>query len=298
MGELVRTEDIFLEMDRRDQQQIVAAMTGDVIQDLMYRVQGKDAISWAGINHICFFMGDIEVDKWVEWERIVMFEDRVYWCATVSARNTKYALSSLGTAEAPELKKVYEREGNNKIPVPGKPGEFKFHLEPDEHCRRKALSKAQRNAKRAVIPEALLKKWLAYFRDKKNGKEVDPPGQPKVVDADYKVTEKKAEKKKVPPKKRAPRKKASVKKPDEPLQTGLTQGKVNVDTVAYSLKAADIEVGTKVGAPYKEGDYIIVEAHEGLEDADHYQIFGALESMGAVWKESGHFGLWSMKIRE
>ena len=66
MGELVRQTDIFLEMDRRDQQQIVAALTGEVIGDLMYRVQGKDAISWAGINHICFFMGDIEVDKWVE----------------------------------------------------------------------------------------------------------------------------------------------------------------------------------------------------------------------------------------
>ena len=204
MGAIVQS-DIFMELDRKDQQQIVAAMTGDVIGELMYQVKGKDAISWAGINHICFFMGDIGVDEWVQWERIEMFGDRVYWCATVRAQNTKYGLSSLGTAECPELKKIYDLDDNKeRIPVPGKPGESQFHLEPDEHCRRKALSKAQRNAKRAVIPEALLKKWLGYFRDKKNNLDVSPPGQPKYVDADYKVKD--------PPKKRAPPKKVTKKK--------------------------------------------------------------------------------------
>lgn len=285
MSELAKTGDIFLEMDRRDQQQIVAAMTGEVIGDLMYRVSGKDAISWAGINHICFFMGDIEVDQWVEWERIVMFGDRVYWCATVRARNSKYGLSSLGTAECPELKKVYERdEQKNKIPVPGKPGEFKFHLEDDEHCRRKALSKAQRNAKRAVIPEALLKKWLGYFRDKKKNLDVSPPGQPKYVESEQ--TE--------PPKKRAPRKRTPrIKKDQEPTKTAVSAGKITVETVAYNLKATNIGE-EDVGAPREEGDYIIVEAVHTMEDADHYKIFGVLEPMGAEWEEVGHFGQWKL----
>ncbi|GAH92984.1 unnamed protein product, partial [marine sediment metagenome] len=46
MGEsraMVPKSEIFLMMDVMDQQQIVAAATGDVIEDLVYKVKGKTA---------------------------------------------------------------------------------------------------------------------------------------------------------------------------------------------------------------------------------------------------------------
>ena len=202
-------KDFYIELDRRDQQQIVMHALGESVDELFYEDHGRKALSWEGINTVAFFMGDIQVDDWVEWERVEMFGDRLYWSATVRARNTKYNLSSLGTAEAPERMDVYDRdERNQKIPDPERPGEFKEHLEPDEFCRRKALSKAQRNAKRAVMPTAVLTKWLQYFIElnlfKKGTKLEKPvmPFKPKTVDAEFRVLD--LEKPKLPPLRESP----------------------------------------------------------------------------------------------
>lgn len=197
---IVPKSEIFLEMDRLDQQQIILAATGEIVDELVYQVKNEWGLSWAGINHIAFWMGDIKTEPWVNWERVQMFGDRMYWSATVRAVNDKYNLASLGTAEAPELMEVYDRDPKgNKIP--DGQGGFKQHLEPDPFCRRKALSMAQRNAKRAVTPEAVLKKWLQYFVDRKKGKQVETPFSPKTVDAEYEVLDK-------------PKKKPTVKAPE------------------------------------------------------------------------------------
>lgn len=290
---IVKSE-IFLEMDRRDQQQIVAAMTGEVIDELIYKVKGKTAISWAGINHISFHMGDIEVNepKETQWERIVMFGDRVYWSATIRARNTKYGLSSLGTAEAPELADTHVVDDKGKW-VKALDGSWEMTLREDPHCRRKALSMAQRNGKRAVMPAAVLKKWLEYFLKIKKGETVDPPFQPKYVESTQKIVEKKEEK----PKKRAPRKVTKKKASEASAQASLTPGQVTVETVKYTLHGAGIGEDM-VGEPREEGDLIVVEAVRDMLDEDHYQVFGALEPMGAVWREVGHFGQWELKKKE
>lgn len=185
---IVSEPEIFLEMDNLDQQQIILAATGEVVDELVYEVRGEYGLSWAGINHIAFWMGDIKTETWVQWERFSMFGDRAYWSATVRAINEKYNLASLGTAEVPEMIEVYNRDSKGSK-IPDGKGGFLKHLEPDPFCRRKALSMAQRNAKRAVTPEAVLKKWLQYFVDKKKGKEAEVPFSPKVVEAEYTVTE-------------------------------------------------------------------------------------------------------------
>jgi len=303
MTSIVKVEsNIFLEMDRKDQQQIVAAATGEVIEELVYKVKGKTAISWMGINHISFFMGDIEIDEGVTWERIVMFGDRVYWAATVRARNLKYNLSSLGTAEAPELAETHALD-DKKSWAKNEDGSWKMDLRPDQHCRRKALSMAQRNAKRAVIPAAVLKKWLDYFLDLKKaktsntGEVVHPPFQPKYVDAtitNVKTTEPKKTNKK---KKTKKREEVPEEPPEENTQTELSSGKVTLDTVKYNLKAVEV-TSDLVGEPYEEDGNIIVEAARALTDAEHYQVFGTLQPMGAKWVEKGYHGLWSMPKRE
>ncbi len=288
MGEIVKSE-IYMQMDVLDQQQIVAAATGEVIDELVYKVKGKTAISWAGINHISFFMGDIGVDDWVQWERITMFEGRVYWSATIRAQNTKYGLSSLGTAEAPELADTHVVDDEGRW-VKAPDGSWEMTLREDPHCRRKALSMAQRNGKRAVMPAAVLKKWLEYFLKLKKGESVDPPFQPKFVESTQ-LPPKKAEKK------RAPRKKKEKKDPAKSKQASLVEGSVTVETVKYTLHGAGIGEDM-VGDPREEGDLIVVEAARAMEDADHYKIFAALEPMGAEWREVGHFGQWELKKKE
>jgi hypothetical protein len=273
-------KDFYIELDRRDQQQIVMAAMGDVVDELFYTVHGQKALSWEGINTAAYIMGDIEIDPWVEWERIEMFGDRFYWSATVRARNTRFGLSSLGIAETPELMDVYDRdERNNKIPVPDKPGEFKKHLEPDEFCRRKALSKAQRNAKRAVMPTAVLKKWLQYFIELKlfqKGTRTEKPGipfKPKTVDAEYQVLgdlkpEKENEKK--------------VAKKAEKKKVQLSLGSVNVSVINYNLKPLGVVDDVDVSEE-DDGYYIVPSA--GLAGDDYDQVNETLVDMGAEWLE-------------
>lgn len=242
----IEKREVFAEMDRLDQQQIILAATGEVITELVYRVHGRDGISWAGINHICFFMGDIKVEPWVEWDLIEM-HGRKYWSATVRAVNEKYNLASLGTAEAPEFMDIYDRdERNQKIPDPARKGEFKTHLEPDEFCRRKALSMAQRNAKKAVIPAAVLGKWLGYFLDLKAGKEVEPPFQRRVVEAEYREVEKPPERR-IPPK-RAPEKPVSSEQ-EERIREQASRDR---EERLAREKAAPPEEPLKVGPPPRE----------------------------------------------
>ena len=279
MGEsraMVPKSEIFMQMDVMDQQQIVAAATGAVIEDLVYKVKGKTAISWAGINHISFFMGDIEVDDWVQWDRITMFEDRVYWAATIRARNVKYGLSSLGTAEAPELADTHVVDDKGKW-VKNPDGSWEMTLREDPHCRRKALSMAQRNGKRAVIPAAVLEKWLEYFLDLRKGKIVDPPFQPRFVESTQKQPEKKTTEKK--PEKKAPNK----------IQLSL--GEVSVDVIVYNLKA--INFGEDDVTVSEQDDGFYVEPSKGLTDAEFNRIQGMLENMGVEWlSDSQRWVIW------
>ncbi len=260
--------EIFMRMDLMDQQQIVAAATGEVIDELVYKVKGKTAISWMGINHICFFMGDIGIDDWVQWERIIMFGDRVYWSATIRANNDKYGLSSLGTAEAPEMADTHvvdDKGGWVKNPD----GSWKMTLREDPHCRRKALSMAQRNGKRAVIPAAVLKKWLEYFLEIKKGKIVSPPFQPKFVESTQRQPEKKTVKK-------------TSEKKKEKKKVQLSLGSVNVSVINYNLKPLGVIDDVDVSEE-DDGFYIVPSA--GLAGDDYDQVNETLADMGAEWLE-------------
>ena len=295
MGAIVpRGEEhlVFQEMDLRDQQQIVLAATGDVIDDLIYTVHGRDAISWAGVNHVAFWMGDIEVDDDPTWEQITMFGDRVYWSVTVRARNTRYGLSSLGTAESPELMEVYDRdEKGGKVPDPERPGDYKIHLEPDPHCRRKALGMAQRNAKRAVMPAAVLTKWLGYFkelkeyRDGKLNEEPQPPFKPKVVEARYKVK---------PREERKEGNKRPAATPGSP--PSLSPGsKITEDHIRYKLRAVGYGAGILVVK--REGKGFSVTPQRELLDEEHYFVNALLVQLGATWTDSGMYGRWDVPLK-
>jgi len=278
---IVPKSEIFMKLDLLDQQQIVAEATGDVIEELVYKVKGKTAISWAGINHISFFMGDIEVDDWVQWERVTMFGDRVYWSATIRARNTKYGLSSLGTAEAPELADTHVVDNGEWVKNPD--GSWKMTLREDPHCRRKALSMAQRNGKRAVIPAAVLKRWLEYFLDLRKGKIVGPPFQPKYVESMQKQPEKKTENKK--PEKKAETKKTPPKpvaekpKPKEEPPKGSPK---SVDDVTERI-ASFLPGHSELVVVSDRGDYYRIGRRRTLDREIETHLDFVVSEMGGEW---------------
>jgi hypothetical protein len=140
-SELTSNVDFFFEMEARDEQQMIAEYEGKVLQEITYKVQGKTAISYNGIKFIANKLGGIKVlPESIKIEFIK--EPEEMWVASVVVINEKYNVQMPGAGEQPHMMKS------------------KGELVPDPFARRKALSKATRNATRAVIPEAMIIKFL------------------------------------------------------------------------------------------------------------------------------------------
>lgn len=307
-GMVERNEDsaIYMEMDRRDQLQIVAEAMGEVVTEMVYEVHGKKGLSYKGTNTIAFYMGDVGIRPGVEWERIEM-NHRVYWSATVQGYNEKYNLTALGTAEAPEMMEVYDREEHNEK-IPDGKGGFKTHLEFDEHCRRKALSKAQRNAKRAVMPEPVLLKWLTYFWDKKQGRDVQPPFKPRVAEAEYTVLgdtdgEEGSENKgkqggtKKKPRVGPPPKTQETSKGKESKQKTEDNEPITAKIVEASLNLAGFDkkkLAEKLDIKEDE-EYVIVAIKDEINDEVYYHLEQALGGFNPEYRETGLHGEFYIK---
>lgn len=287
-------KDVFIELDRSDEQQIVLQAMGEVAGELFYEVHGTKRLSLEGINSIAYIMGDVEVDPWVEWERIELFGDRVYWSATVRARNNRFNLSSLGTAEAPELQEIYDRdERNQRIPIPNMKGKFRTHLEQDEFCRRKALGKAQRNAKRSVMPTVVLKKWLQYFTDIKlyqkgtRRQKPEMPFKPKNVDAEYQVLN--TDESKEPPPEEPP-----IEKPtDETVSAEKPKGETpqgppeSIEDVRERI--ADFIAGSDTLLVVSDrGEYFRVGKRKTLDSEIEDHVDMILTNMGGTWDKDAN----------
>ena len=204
----------------------------------------------------------------------------------------------------PEKMEVHDLDDNKKW-VKNPDGSWKMHLEFDRFCRRKALSMAQRNAKKAVMPEGMLEAFLKYYIRRAAGeKDLQPPFNPKKIPADYKVLPDQAggedRKEKTPtPAKETPELKGKpadtsgqidVKKP-QPYKRPLTKG-----VVEYNLKA--FGYGEKDTTVFEERESVIVEPARDLSEAEHYKISGTLEPMGATWEGVGYRGRWRIPKKE
>ena len=160
--ELAYRSEFFFEMEARDEQQMIKEYEGRVLKEITYQVQGQTAISYDGIKFIVGKLGHIKVLH--ESIRIEFIEKPVeMWVATVVALNEKYGIQLPGAGEQPYMMEV------------------RGVLKPDPFARRKALSKATRNALRAVIPEPMIIKFL---EDVKKGSDFNPPATRKEVVAE------------------------------------------------------------------------------------------------------------------
>ena len=145
-------------MEARDEQQIIQEYEGKVLKEITYKVQGQTAISYNGIKFIVGKLGHIKVlPESIKAEYIEKPEQM--WVASVVAINEKYGIQLPGAGEQPYLMLV------------------KGEMKPDPFSRRKAISKATRNALRAVIPEQMIIKFL---EDAEKGSSFNPPNPAEV----------------------------------------------------------------------------------------------------------------------
>jgi len=141
------TED-FVALDRMDEEQIIRELSGELVTEYVYSFKqgGRTIIglSYAGVKACIHKMGNIEVDGLVIQDGEESY--RAYCYALDKLRNIKV----WGAFEQPK------NLPNGKL---------------DPFAYTKAVSKAQRNAMRALLPEPIIKALVREYleRQKKGG---------------------------------------------------------------------------------------------------------------------------------
>jgi len=150
MSKEIEKQDDFREMELRDEQQILAEIKGAYLQEFVYdftvgsrKVTG---LSWAGVKEIAYRMGGVRVDD------LDIQDKGEYWIVTAKAVDVTRNASRFGVSTQSKTMKL--RSGESM---------------PDDFAVQKAVSKAQRNAIRALIPEVFVKTCLEQFLAEKKG---------------------------------------------------------------------------------------------------------------------------------
>jgi hypothetical protein len=135
--------ELFLDFDRRDDDQIMAELRGEAVEQYVYSFnQGGSAVtglSLAGVMAVAQSMGGITCGQ-----PVFAVDDDEITC-DISATDHKNGLTVWGTAT--ETRVMRTKNGDK----------------PDKFARGKALSKAQRNAIRKLIPEQIAVEMLRQF---------------------------------------------------------------------------------------------------------------------------------------
>ena len=134
MGTELTTTD-FQQLDRLDEEQILAELQGAVLDQYVYSFKsgGRQVtgLSWAGVKHIASRMGGVQCD-------LLQLTDTGDAYLVVVKATAPDGASRIGAAEQPKVQKTRGGE------------------QPDPFALPKAVSKAQRNAIRALLPESLI----------------------------------------------------------------------------------------------------------------------------------------------
>jgi len=155
----------FAIMERMDEEQILAELKGHYLEEFVYSFEhaGRRVIglSWAGVKECAYRMGGIDVvDCRVE-------DKGDYWLVMAKAVDRTTGSGRYGISTQP--KKMMLKDGSEQ--------EDLFSLP-------KALSKAQRNAIRGLIPEGHIKIFLDHYLQEKRILEAKPvtpkPVEPEV----------------------------------------------------------------------------------------------------------------------
>lgn len=149
--------EVFATFDRLDDNQILAEMRGELIEEYVYRFtqDGHEVtgLTWKGTKEAARQMGGVQVD---------LLQGPLYTEETVAfivkATDVKTASSRLGMKVQPLAEKLL-RDNTTR---------------PDRFASEKALSKAQRNAIRALLPEDLMARLIEEYLGQRRVRDVTP----------------------------------------------------------------------------------------------------------------------------
>jgi len=145
----------FAIMERKDEEQILAELKGHYLEEFVYSFEhaGRRVIglSWAGVKECAYRMGGIDVvDCRVE-------DKGDYWLVLAKAVDRTTGSGRYGISTQPKKMKLKDSSEQEDL----------FSLP-------KALSKAQRNAIRGLIPEQYIKTFLDHYLQGKRIQEAKP----------------------------------------------------------------------------------------------------------------------------
>lgn len=138
-------QEPYILMDKRDDEQIISEIQGRVLDEYVYSFPGHHGevvgLSWAGVKEVARRMGNISI------EEIKITETEDTYRVLAKAKDTVRGITMYGVSEV--SKTMTLRDGR---------------VVPDTFALQKAVSKAQRNAIRALIPETVIKTMIDEFR--------------------------------------------------------------------------------------------------------------------------------------
>ncbi|MBA7569796.1 hypothetical protein ES708_11537 [subsurface metagenome] len=152
------------EIERLDENQILASLAGDVINEYIYQFtdsRGRKiaGLSWAGTKEIAQHRGNIVIEN-------IDIQDRDDYIRVVAkATDLDRNVSMFGGCHQPSTMKI-KKEGGGYVSVP------------DDFAFQKAIAKAQRNAIKNLIPATLITKLMKEYITKNQPKKPPPVKAP------------------------------------------------------------------------------------------------------------------------
>jgi len=160
----------FLLMDAEDEKQIIAEMRGEIIKQYVYSYRDKgrlvEGLSLAGINAVSIHMAEVGNPMRVLEQNIT--EDAEFIKAVIKVG--RYSVKNDGTEVG--LDSAYGAKRQAKFYASGKANPFAFE---------QAISKAERNARKKLIPEKVIVELMKQYKKEGKVKEI------KATDADFEV---------------------------------------------------------------------------------------------------------------
>lgn len=152
MVPLERKDEAYTLMNLRDDDQVLIEIQGGFMEEFVYSFPTKEGkvtgLSWVGVKEVARQMGNISVES---CDIVPGPESYLVKC---KARDVQRNVTMFGVAEQSRTMKLRSGE-----------------LVPDLHAMSKAVSRAQRNAIRALIPEVYIKDMISkYLQEKSKGR--------------------------------------------------------------------------------------------------------------------------------
>jgi len=139
----------FTIMERKDEDQILTEMKGNVMQEFVYSFKQNNrditGLSYAGVKQIALEMGNIHVNE-----------------PQLSEMNGSYICK----VKAVDVARNLEMWG---VSCQAKQMKTRYGNQTDDFAVQKAVSKAERNALRKLMPEKLIVEMIKEWKQKNNG---------------------------------------------------------------------------------------------------------------------------------